>query len=270
MEQSDLLGVWRLLGTTRKDEPVLSGQTHLVVHDDRLWEVWPDTTYYEGDRGPESSYEFEPGTPARLTIIVPRGRFCHLLQQRGDTLHVRLGGVFGRFPDSVDDDAGSLSRYVRETVPDVARKLREPPTRVKRPTTSHPVLGDLVYDGNLGWWESTVACDDERVPAYVSIDGRDDLASALDDAAAALAKLDCDAIKAYAAGELLELHNESWREDEGETTTEEFVAHMQLESLVFGSSGVSVSFADGGLFYGHMISVDLDRALVPKVADIAG
>lgn len=52
-----LHGVWRLESLRSRAGDITTGQTHLVVQDEQLWEVWPDQTYYEGDSGPERSYE---------------------------------------------------------------------------------------------------------------------------------------------------------------------------------------------------------------------
>lgn len=263
--------MWRLLGVTSGGSKVISGQTHLVVHEDRLWEVWPDQTYYEGEPGPEKEYELEPAS-RRLAVIVPRGRFCYVVEPKGDELRMRLGGVFGTFPESIDDEHGSLYRYVRETDADLVERHNRPPPRVARHTASHPVLGDLVYDDNLHWWTAEVSFGGARIRCSLEVPGEMSRDDAFERAASLLRRLDCDALKAYAASQLLDLHNDTWLgDDEDEIDAASFAARMTPDALTVSPDGsVSAWFDDGDLFWGHSIHVRLGADLHPHDAGIEG
>lgn len=273
MKREEFLGVWRLLGITARGGSVHTSQTHLVVREDDLWEVWPGSIYYEGEPGPEHSYRFEDGSPGRIEEIVPLGRYCYLVARDGDTLRTRLGGVFGHFPDSIDDDSGDLSTYERVTG-DEATDLLQPPPRVRRKTIFHLRLGELTYDDNVHWWRTTIAFGGEDgVRLNVTLADGADPTTAFDAAAEIVDRLDCEALKAHAATELLELHNDTWRDDDDGPSIDAatFASRMTPESLTIRDDGrVEAWFDDGDLFLGHVIYVNLDAQLRPVDAGIAG
>jgi hypothetical protein len=272
MRRTDLIGVWRLRGITNRGGKVMTGQTHLVAHQNQLWEVWPDSTYYEGEPGPEHEYDLEEGQPGRLQVIVPEGRYCFLVDHDGDTLRMRRGGVFGSFPDSIDDESGGLEVYDRVEGEEAAR-LSLPPPRMARRTLDHDTLGRLVYDDNLDWWTATVPFGDAMVAIHVAV--RDADAQPRFDAAAKIVQtLACDELRKYAASTLLALHNDTWRdeaEDGPPIDADEFAARMTPDALIVEEDdGVTVWFDDGDLFWGHTISVSLHSDLTPYDAGIAG
>ena len=60
MKKEDFVGVWKLLKYhDGRNGRILTSKTHLVVKEDILWEVHPNTTYYENQPGPEVQYTFE-------------------------------------------------------------------------------------------------------------------------------------------------------------------------------------------------------------------
>lgn len=272
MQRSDLLGVWRLVEATSGGRKLHTGETHLVVHEHETWEVWPSSTYYEGEPGPEHAFEFEAGDPAKFAVILPHGRFCYLVECSGDTLRRRLGSVFGRYPKSIDGPEGNLYRYERETDPALVDRLHQPPARTTRMAVTHGRLGDLVYDANVDWWSGKLPFGGHDVDVNVTVPSQLERSAALDRAASAIERLDCDALKLYAADQLLALHNDTWRdEDDDETDAEGFAARMIPRALTVGEDGsVTAWFDDGDLFWGHSIHVSLDAELRPTDAGIAG
>lgn len=276
MKRTELLGVWRLLGVMSRGRAVLTGKTHLVVQENELWEVWPKSTYYEGEPGPECEYRFEDGTPGRLEVVVPHGKFCYLVQRDGDSLRMRLGGVFGQFPASIDDELGNLSTFERVTG-DEAAEYSEPRPRVSRETVSHPRLGVLTYDDNFDWWRTTITFGGQEIGLDVTV-GRDaERGAALDAAASIVDRLDRAVLEAYAASRLLELHNDSWRDedDDGEEgppiDAATFASRLTPKSLTIEADGsATLWFEDGRLFAGHSVYVAVDSEQRPKDASIAG
>jgi hypothetical protein len=105
---------------------------------------------------------------------------------------------------------------------------------------------------------------------------------AFDRAADLLAALDCDRLKAFAAAQLFELYDDTWRHADGPQVEDEagFAALLTPESVGvrpdevwdesgFGSGpGATVSFEDGDLFCGHGVVVSVGADLEPFDADI--
>lgn len=268
MLRDELCGVWRLEGITSRAGKVHTGQTHLVVQPEQLWEVWPDQTYYEGEPGPERAYRFDSGPDgsAQLTVMVPNGEFCFVLRREGDALTMRLGSVFGQFPKGFDDEAGNLYHYVRED-DDAAAKLRQPPPRLARTTREHPTHGTFVFDANLDWWKGKVPFGGSTINLSVTGDA-DATLELIDAGLATVSALDCERLKRYAAQQLLETYNDAWRGgDEGELDAEAFCARLDAKAItVEADEGASVWFADNGLFAGHTVWVSLDAQLEPHDA----
>ena len=273
MTLDDLLGVWALVDATARGSRVHTGQTHLVVQADRLWEVWPDSVYYEGEPGPEHTYSFDAGSPARLRVEVPRGAFCHLVVRDGDTLRKRLGGVFGSFPDSMDDEYGTL--YVYERVRGVeADALLQPVPRRSRSQVLHPVLGELTFDANLDWWSTRMEISGAELRVDVSVDPSVDPAPAFDVAADIVRRVEPATLAAYAASQLLDLHNDTWRDDDDGPPIDAatFAARLTPTSLTIelDGEGATLWFDDGDLFWGHIVHVGLDAQLQPVDASFSG
>ena len=273
MTRDEVLGVWALTEVTARAGRVHTGQTHLVVQADRLWEVWPDAVYYEGERGPECAYSFEEGSPGRLRVEVPHGSFCHLVEREGDTLRKRLGGVFGSFPDSMQDEYGNL--YVYERVSGMgAEALSRPIPRRSRSHATHPVLGELTFDANLDWWQTRMEVGGVELRVDISVDPSVDPEPAFDAAADVVARIDPAALAAYAASKLLDLHNDTWRDDEDGPPIDAatFAARLTPVSLSIelDGAGAMLWFDDGDLFYGHVVHVELDAQLQPVDASFSG
>lgn len=274
MPLTSLTGAWRLESLTRGDRPVHTGQSHLVVRDEDLWELWPDTVYYDDEPGPVHRYALHwEGDDGRLEITVPgRPAKRGIARLFGDELQIRWGAVAGRYPDRFFDERGSFAVFVRERDPDTVARLLEPPARVERAQRSHPVLGALGHDARLGWWTARVrfgGVDGVTLYADGALDCPDEV---FDRAAEVVARVDVGALRAYAASRLYGLYDANWRREDGPDVDEAgFARVLAPESLVVSEAGtVSVSFADGDLFWGHSVIVTLDRELSPIEAEMAG
>lgn len=267
-----LPGVWRFESLRRQDEPILTTETHLVVADGEMWEVHPGRQYYEDEPGPEEPYRLTwhgllDGAVGRLEVLSNHGpNQCGLVRLDGERLSIRWNGVAGTFPESFGDEWGRLAVYVREDNELLARRLRERPARVTRQHLTHPVLGALGFDQNLDWWEGQVAFGGAQISVYVSAGGPE----TFDAAAAILGRADCHRLRAFAAQELLALHNESWLQDgDVALSVDEFVARLQPVSFcVEGGDGASFDFDDGDLFWGHAVVVEVDRDGQPISAEM--
>lgn len=145
----------------------------------------------------------------------------------------------------------------------------------------HPRLGALRFDANRGWWDCRLPTGafpnlgEGVLHCYVR-GAADVTESRLDGAAHRMSRVELVRATARAAADLLKVHNESWRETDGNTaspllTAAEFEARLRLEGLVVREGGdIELSFADGDLFWGHEVVVDLDAELIPIHASIQG
>ncbi len=79
-------------------------------------------------------------------------------------------------------------------------------------------------------------------------------------------------VREYAVEQLLPLKNRSWLdEDETESSADEFLAKMRIESISIDESGdVTFWHDDGGLFLGHAISISGTISEGLTSASIAG
>lgn len=274
MIEKSLLGVWRLVSLTSRAGRVHTGQTHLVVREGELWEIWPRSVHYDDRPSPVRAYTLAWQRDDGLLEIEHPGRpkECGIARLFGDELQVRWGDVAGEPPDRFEDDQGTLAVFEREREPATITKLLEPPVRVARLRRSHPVLGELSYDASLEWWESEVRFGGVDA-VKLHVDGGSDAPNEVFDRAAdLLARVDADRLRAYAASALYELYDTTWRSDEGPDVDEVgFAALLSPESFGVRADGsVSVFFEDGDLFWGHVVIVSLDEQLVPIDAEMAG
>ena len=179
--------------------------------------------------------------------------------------------------DAEVDAADARCIVLREiTALDVAdTALSELATRLKQPVSvSHDVLGALtlnrefcLYEGHVSWMQREVAIELECAEP-------DEPGPAIDNAVRLVGSQQAwwDRITTYAVDELLELKNESWREDgEADVSASEFLERLSLESISVSSEGkFSFWFDDGGLFWGHAVVVAGSLETGPDRADIAG
>jgi hypothetical protein len=79
-------------------------------------------------------------------------------------------------------------------------------------------------------------------------------------------------VKQFAASQLIDRKNNVWlQEDEEPVTETKFAETIELSSIDASSDGsFTVYFKDNDLFWGHIISVDIDQFLKMERADLAG
>ncbi len=139
----------------------------------------------------------------------------------------------------------------------------------------HPVLGMMRYDPRFSDWNG-ILLDDGKT-AILSVSALDEAsARQLLDQIAAQLPLIPDRIRAakhYAASQLLTLKNESWPDIDDDTplSPQQFVDRLTLDSLSFQDDfSQTLTFADGDLFYGHVVQVSLETDGQFSRAVIAG
>jgi hypothetical protein len=137
-------------------------------------------------------------------------------------------------------------------------------------TKQHSTLGTLRFETGSGEWTTEVRWGGESVA--LSICAEDNAPDALfDDAARVLSTLDADAVKRFAADQMLDLYNDTWSEDEDDIDAAEFVSRLKPGALEIDDDGGSrVYLDDGELFQGHTIMVRLNARREPIQAKLAG
>lgn len=127
-----------------------------------------------------------------------------------------------------------------------------------------------LYEGNLTFGESVI-----NVLLDVGAEGSEIPFAVLGEVGERMAAFDREC-REYAADELLEGAND-WLGDSddedkpAEYTREMFMELMALECIVIGPDGaIQMGYADGDMFWGHTIMVDVDADGVITYADIAG
>jgi hypothetical protein len=136
-------------------------------------------------------------------------------------------------------------------------------------------LGPLDWDEGLEWWTGVVELGaGRRVRAHVSTMGDDvpSLPIVMERARRSLDRLrgQEDSYRRSAAGDLLAVHNGSWNDDEP-IDEQEFIERMALESVTFYPDGsIELCYADGDLFWGHVILMSVAADGTVGKATIAG
>lgn len=273
MRSPSLLGVWRLESLTRRGRRTKSSHTHLVVHEQELWEICPRQVYYEDAPGPERAYVLTwEGDDGRLEIThLEKAAGRSILRLFGDELQLRHGPKPETFPKSFYDEKGTFAVYERENGA-AAETLLSPRPRKSRPRLEHPALGTLLHDAKLEWWQSEVRFGDRDRVRFRVEGGLRISVEALDRAGELLETVRCEDLCAYAASRLLDLKNGSWLGD-GEDVFDATAFAAKMSPASFGvrrDGSVSVFFDDGDLFSGHSIIVTLNAEREPIDAEIAG
>ena len=137
-----------------------------------------------------------------------------------------------------------------------------------------PVVGRLVLNKSVNWFEGKVTWLGKHIDIAVSVDDAGNPTDSLRTAKSLLEGMEQWAIKVneYAAGELLELKNDNWLgEDENPISKAEFINRMQLNSITTYTDGdFDFWHYDGDLFWGHSIQVSGSLSEGLTCADIAG
>lgn len=136
------------------------------------------------------------------------------------------------------------------------------------------VLGTLVWNADLEWWEGQA--DIAGVPIRFSLSQPEDGGSAaapnIEKARSVIAFLREHEPEArlVASDELLEIYNAEWN-DGPALSDEEFMARLILDDLSIADDGTAeVFYRDDGLFAGHAVVVTIDENGNFADADVAG
>lgn len=268
-----MLGFWRRRPIVEDADQEINPQSHLVVREDTLWNVVPDTVRHDDDPDWWRPYELDwpPGAEdGHLVVHQPHQDFCAVVRRRDKELHIKWGAVAGEPPTGYLDPAGRLEVFVPETNPDVLADLESPPTSRPRATASHPDLGELTYDDNLSWWEADVVCDGHDLHLYLA-GPREGANARFQHAAAVCGSIDLAVAREFAAQHLLNIHNDNWNDDDVSLDADRFASSLVPRSISVGlHRAVTIYFDDGGLFAGHSIDVQLDDHLQPRDCGISG
>lgn len=263
MKKEEFIGVWKLV---RYGEGKIStSQTHFVVQEDFLWEVWPDTVYYENERDPILKYHFEEGSPAKLS---QEDGFKYLVKRNGDMLLMKLGPVYGSFPESFEG-RGNLGEYILED-PELSKTIGLPPVKVKVQEHKMRGFGTLKYDDNLDWWTCNTKFQGKKIKLDIAVE-KENKFEPLDSIKDILKKLEVYPFHAIAADHLLSTYNDSWNEKKTALSKEQFASIIKLDSITIETDGESsIWFKDGNLFLGHLICISLDSDYKVKDVGIMG
>ena len=140
-------------------------------------------------------------------------------------------------------------------------------------TISHVHLGELHYEAALGWYEGSATVATEQVCLYLSAESEEEVERSLAVAASCWPTLVAflASAKSFAANNLLDLKNGEWCEDDGaQISHQQFVERLATESILFHPDGtVELTFADGGLFFGHVVTVSAEEGSFTD-ANLAG
>lgn len=139
----------------------------------------------------------------------------------------------------------------------------------------HPVLGTVAFDEAMFWWRAQqpiALAGGDQVMLTLSISAEPDLpAERFDEAAETLRRLDARSLRQLVAEELLELYNDTWRQDgNAELDLDGFGTRIRPTSVDVSEDGVEIYFDDGGLFGQHSIVVLLNTDLDLVDVKLAG
>jgi len=126
-------------------------------------------------------------------------------------------------------------------------------------TFKSKVLGTFRYEKEFNWWTAKFELEKgHRINLHIN-DQEDigEVVSAVEKRLLQLKKNE-PSLREYAAKKLLKLANE-WAEGK-KVTKEDFVARMRLEAVEFYNDlSTGLYYGDGDLFWGHTITVDLNK-----------
>jgi hypothetical protein len=133
-------------------------------------------------------------------------------------------------------------------------------------------FGELRFNKDLRWWHGKIDLSPGHKIDIAFVPEDEEPSSLLDRVRPIFWRIARNEkeYRAAAAGQLLDLHNNTWNDDEP-IDSQTFIDRMLLESIVFYSDGSSEMFyQDGDLFLGHAIFVSVDSQGVAQRAAIGG
>ena len=213
----------------------------------------------------------EPGKPVLkryLTILRPVPRDADYSEDFPEYSVQRISVYL-----STDGMRAVFEKALRMDSPD--DELATIATELQQPViVSTERFGDLVLDRSMDWFEGETEWNGQAVE--VTLPEHDDKPD--EDALKTAHALWSDEekwnqrIEDYAVRELLDLRNDSWREDDDpELTAEAFIARMTLTMVSISyDGGFEFWYDDGEMFGGHTIMVSGTLADGPTDAGIHG
>lgn len=271
-----LQGLWRIESSTAQGNPVLQSATHYLIRGNSMKEIVPNLID-DGTLRPTFVLD-ESASPGRLTETLdyngpdgppdPNPVILHYLYRLdGETLTL-CSGAFGAFPDRISDDY-SIIKLIRD---------HGPVPETKQPSGTPPLvddlLGTLVWDDNLNWYQGEVSVANVSFELSLNPDEGTDASRALARARQIVEDFERYRQMAadYAVDGLLDLKNDAWLDDgENEVSAEAFQAKMTLNAITVEADGaVTFWHHDGDLFRGHSIQVCIDANDKCTGTDIPG
>ncbi len=147
-------------------------------------------------------------------------------------------------------------------------------TVAENPPIQDGIIGTLTFNEQHQWFETKYQTQDNAFEVYIDIDNRAETLEILPIVHTVLNRLETvdNTMRDFAAEQLLEAKNDNWREeDEPELTKDDFMSRMSIETISFDEDGeYEIWYADGDLFWGHSITVSVDRKGQPVRTDIHG
>lgn len=274
-DHAALQGLWRVDDIRRPGPPLLYSVTHYLVEGDRVKLISPSEL--ENDNW--STFVLDPtANPRRFTLTTERPGADGTLQRttqrwlyelQGETLRLAWPDQRKELPEAISEEQHTVVIFLRDP---------GPPPACKQPSGKRPLqdgaLGTVTWDDRFDQWEAQVELQPDHAVTMTV-----DPAEELDDTAAVELLRDmhlwlrqCEPeARQFAAAELLELHNDTWSEEDEETTAEEFVERMTLTSVsVYSDGSAELYYADGDLFWGHTILISVNEDRTFEDASIAG
>ena len=136
------------------------------------------------------------------------------------------------------------------------------------------IIGMLTFNERFQWFETKYQTKGYSFELDIDIDNRAEVIKKLPMVREIITHLESidQKMRQFAVEQLLELKNETWREEgEPELTKADFTARMSIETISFNDDGeYEIWYGDGDLFWGHSITVSVDRKGRPERADING
>lgn len=126
-------------------------------------------------------------------------------------------------------------------------------------TLKSKLLGTLTYEKELDWWSAKFQFGKgHKVDVNINnIEGIEKALTTIDEKVEFVRRAE-PKFREFAAKKLLKLVND-WSEGE-KVTKEDFVSRMRLESVeVLNDLSIGLYYDDGDLFWGHTITVDIDK-----------
>jgi uncharacterized protein (TIGR03067 family) len=275
-DEDAIQGLWRLVSRVSHGQPVIDPASHYLFAKGVHKEIVPDLV---DDGKLRATYRLEATKRPKQIVITldwngPDGPpdpnaflLMGLYAIEGDRLTLCMGRE-DDFPAEFSDAAGDVITLARDTGP-----IPEGKKRSGKQPIEDEALGRLVWDDNMDWWETKIRIG-RRHSVDLSLSGAEDgrpLERALRHAREFVEWLrehEGD-VREFAAQRLLDVHNDCWKKGRP-TSKSAFMKRMRLESVVVSPDGSTLYYADGGLFLGHSILVNLSKRRAFKDAHIAG